>query len=139
MKTIYSQLREIAKKKGWPTRFMTDLTVHDRKFLRHCQTGDQLIWQLRECGTHIHHTAVSFDRAMLREDPNIDIQRIVKYAKLNHDWVKAQSRQEGIFYLIHFEAKNYGSVSLITKEKALELTAFDGQRTAAFFRTTLVA
>jgi hypothetical protein len=138
MKTIYSQLREIAKKKGWPARFITDLTVHDRAFLRGCKTGDQLIWQVRECGTHLHHTAVSFDRAMLREYPDMEAREFARTAKLNQDWVKCQSEQEGIFYLLHFEAKNYGSVSLITKEKALELTTFNGNRTAAFLRDALV-
>jgi hypothetical protein len=136
MKTIYMQLKAISAAKKWPESYMTDLTDFDRKFLRECRTGDQMVWMLRRCGTHIHHTAKSCHGAFLRDEPTLDLETFCKWARVNQDWVQSQHDQFslGVWYLIHVEARHYGSVTPITPEEALRLTKYNEDATTKFYR-----
>ncbi len=53
MPTAYQQMKREAIKTGFPRVFKTDLTVHDRDFLRRRQRPRQFGWALRECGTEL--------------------------------------------------------------------------------------
>ena len=51
--TAYQQMCREAQKTGFPRSFKTDLSLHDRGFLRQRNRPRQFGWLLRECGTDI--------------------------------------------------------------------------------------
>ncbi len=51
--TAYQQMKREAARTGLPRAFQTDLTVHDRNFLRRRKRPRQFGWVLRECGTEL--------------------------------------------------------------------------------------
>jgi len=51
--TAYQQMCREAQKTGFPRSFKTDLSLHDRSFLRQRHRPRQFGWLLRECGTDI--------------------------------------------------------------------------------------
>jgi len=54
----YRALTAKADEIGWPLRFRTDLTKHDRAFVTKHEADRPFIWVLRDSGTHLAYPGI---------------------------------------------------------------------------------
>lgn len=53
----FTLLETESNRVGWPIGFKSDLTVHDRRYLKAVPTDAKLVWILRPMGTHLYAAA----------------------------------------------------------------------------------